>query len=72
MQLAIHADLAHAASDQLGVLGTEVEDQDAVGVNVLVSHELSFGKSLKLKAGSWKPKPGFLPAPAASFRRLSS
>src|SRR5690606_18061631 len=34
MQFAIHADLTHAAGDQLGVLGTEVEDQDAVGVNV--------------------------------------
>ncbi|MNG03998.1 hypothetical protein D3C84_871020 [compost metagenome] len=38
VQLAIHADLAHAAGDQLGVLGTEVEDQDAVGVNVRMGH----------------------------------
>jgi hypothetical protein len=28
MQLAIDAGLAHAARDQLGVLGTEVEDED--------------------------------------------
>ncbi len=34
MKLAVHADLAHAAGDQLGVLGAEVEDQDAVSVNV--------------------------------------
>ncbi|MNO91998.1 hypothetical protein D3C76_835590 [compost metagenome] len=34
MQLAVHADFAHAAGDQLGVLGTEIEDQDAVSVNV--------------------------------------
>ncbi|RMO84521.1 Cytosine deaminase [Pseudomonas syringae pv. maculicola] len=34
MQLAIHADFTHAAGDQLGVLGAEVEDQDTVGVNV--------------------------------------
>lgn len=34
MQFAVHTDFAHAAGDQLGVLGTEVEDQDAVSVNV--------------------------------------
>ncbi|RMN24332.1 Cytosine deaminase [Pseudomonas coronafaciens pv. zizaniae] len=34
MQFAIHTDFTHAAGDQLGVLGTEVEDQDTVGVNV--------------------------------------
>ena len=34
VQLAVHADLAHAAGNQLGVLGTEIEDQDAVSVNV--------------------------------------
>ncbi|MNN08968.1 hypothetical protein D3C81_1218370 [compost metagenome] len=34
VQFAVHADFAHAAGDQLGVLGTEVEDQDAVSVNV--------------------------------------
>jgi hypothetical protein len=26
--------ISHAAGDQLGVLGTEIEDQDAVSVNV--------------------------------------
>ena len=34
VQFAVNADFAHAASDQLGVLGTEVQDQDAVSVNV--------------------------------------
>ena len=34
VQFAVHADFAHAAGDQLGVLGTEVEDQDTVSVNV--------------------------------------
>lgn len=34
VQFAVHADFAHAAGDQLGVLGTEIEDQDAVSVNV--------------------------------------
>jgi len=28
MQFAVHAGLAHAAGDQLGVLGTEIEDED--------------------------------------------
>ena len=32
---AVDADFAYAAGDQLGVLGAEVEDQDALGVNVL-------------------------------------
>ena len=38
MQLAIHANLAHAAGDQLAVLGAEVEDQDTVGMNIGVGH----------------------------------
>src|SRR3990167_3656475 len=38
VQLAIHADLAHAAGDQLGVLGAEIQNQDAVSVDVLMSH----------------------------------
>ena len=33
-EFAVHADLAHAAGDQLGVLGAEVENQNAVGVDV--------------------------------------
>ncbi|CRM87606.1 hypothetical protein [Pseudomonas sp. 22 E 5] len=40
VQFAVHADFTHAAGDQLGVLGTEVEDQNAVGVNV-EGHEVS-------------------------------
>ncbi|MFO0450989.1 MAG: hypothetical protein ACK52I_20410 [Pseudomonadota bacterium] len=35
MDLAVHADLAHAARDQLRVLRAEVEDQDPVRVDVL-------------------------------------
>src|SRR6185436_12203065 len=31
---AVDAELAHAARDQLGVLGAEIEDQDARGVDV--------------------------------------
>ena len=34
MDLAVHAALAHAARDQLRVLRAEVEDQDAVRVDV--------------------------------------
>ena len=34
VELAIHADFAHAARDELGVLRAEIEDQDAVGVDV--------------------------------------
>ncbi len=34
MDLAVDAELAHATGDQLGVLRTEIEDQDAVGVDV--------------------------------------
>ncbi|MCY1439086.1 hypothetical protein D9M71_553070 [compost metagenome] len=45
VDLAVHADLAHAAGDQLGVLGTEIEDQDSVGVNVLGHGHLSLRNS---------------------------
>ena len=34
VDLAVHAELAHAAGDELGVLRTEIEDQDPVRVNV--------------------------------------
>jgi hypothetical protein len=36
MNLAIHAELAHAARDELRVLRTEVEDQYPVGVDIRV------------------------------------
>ena len=36
MDLAVDADLAHPARNQLGVLGTEIQDQDAVGVDVIM------------------------------------
>ncbi|MCY1422568.1 hypothetical protein D9M71_382550 [compost metagenome] len=45
VDFAVHADLAHAAGDQLGVLGTEIEDQDSVGVNVLGHGHLSLRNS---------------------------
>ena len=45
VQFTVHADLAHAAGDQLGVLGTEIEDQDSVGVNVLGHGHLSLRNS---------------------------
>ena len=35
MDFAIDADFAHPAGDQLGVLRTEIQDEDFVGVNVL-------------------------------------
>ena len=36
MDLAVHAALAHAARDELGDLGTEIEDQNGVGHRALV------------------------------------
>ena len=36
MDFTIHADLAHTARNQLGVLGTEIQDQDPVGMDVSV------------------------------------
>lgn len=50
VQFAVHADFTHAAGNQLGVLGTEVEDQDAVSVNV-EGHD-SFSDA----AASFKPQ----------------
>nr|GFD16369.1 hypothetical protein [Tanacetum cinerariifolium] len=46
---AVNADLTYATGDQLGVLGTEVEDQDTVGVNV-EGHE-SFSSKIRNKTG---------------------
>ncbi len=34
VQLAVDSGLAHAAGDKLGVLGTEIEDQDTLGVDI--------------------------------------
>jgi len=34
MDFAVHADFTHPAGDQLGVLRTEVQDQDSVGVDI--------------------------------------
>ena len=41
VQFAIDTDLAHTARDQLGVLGTEVQNEDAVGVNIVGHGRLS-------------------------------
>ena len=32
------SNLAHAAADQLGVLGSEIENEDILGMNVEVAH----------------------------------
>jgi hypothetical protein len=38
MDLAVHAAFADASCDQLGVLGPEIEDQDAVRVDIRRPH----------------------------------
>ncbi len=40
----VHADFPHPAGDQLGVLGTEVQNQDALGMDILHG---------SLSAGAW-------------------
>jgi hypothetical protein len=34
MDLAVHAQLAYASGDELGVLRTEIQDQDAMRVDI--------------------------------------
>ncbi len=34
MDLAVHTELAHTAGNELSVLGTEVENQNPVGMNI--------------------------------------
>jgi hypothetical protein len=41
MQLAIHSGFAHAAGNQLAVLGAEIKDQDSIGMNILGHGTLS-------------------------------
>ena len=53
MNLAVDAQLAHAARDQLGVLRAEVEDQDAVRVDVGVRGRPRGG----VGPGSWERSP---------------
>ena len=36
--LAVHADFPDTPGDQLGVLGSEIQDQDPVGMNVVCRH----------------------------------
>ncbi|MDT4862520.1 hypothetical protein FQZ97_971790 [compost metagenome] len=72
MDLAVHTDFAHAAGDQLGVLGTEVEDQDAVGVDILMGHFLPLEKMTegqRLEAGR---KCDLVQPPASSLQRKIS
>jgi hypothetical protein len=52
--LAVHADLADAARDQLGVLRAEIEDQDLV-VWILV---IIGARALASKT-AWRPSPSF-------------
>src|SRR5690606_20593250 len=62
--LAVHADLADASGDQLGVLRAEVEDEDLVGMDV--GHGSSVGSGAVAPGGLW-------PAPASTdlvVRRL--
>src|SRR5690606_32811284 len=57
MDLAIDAELAHAARDELGVLRSEVEDQDAVRVDVGV-RGWAHGSRGASKAGGLGPPRG--------------
>jgi hypothetical protein len=54
MDLAVDAKFAHAARDQLGVLRTEVQNEDAVRVNVRARGRL--GKDLI--GTSWNARHG--------------
>ena len=41
IDLTIHAEFAHASCNQLGVLGTEIQDQEPVSMNVVIgSHDI--------------------------------
>ncbi len=73
MQLAVHADLAHAAGDQLGVLGTEVENQNAVSVDVRMRHGAFLRKELEAESRKLEAQTGScnVRSPPSSFQRLS-
>ena len=61
VDFAIDADLPHPAGDQLGVLGPEVEDQDAVEMNVAGGHGVSplpWGKAGMAVKGAAFNRPG--------------
>jgi hypothetical protein len=40
MNLTLHPDFTHPARNQLRVLGTEVQDEDSVGMDILLRHGL--------------------------------
>jgi hypothetical protein len=42
MDLAIDPDFAHATRNELRVLGTEIQNQDAMGVNIVLCHSGGF------------------------------
>jgi hypothetical protein len=52
VKFAIDMGFAHPAGDKLGVLGTEIEDEDFFAVDVLVH-----GYSVKLATIVWMGKP---------------
>src|SRR4029077_12195280 len=58
VDLAVHPELAHAARDQLGVLGTEVEDQNAVRMNVRVGGRGGIDRSGDARHGWIARTPG--------------
>ena len=68
MDLAVNANLTDPAGDQLGVLGTEVQNQDAVRMDILQGHGISSEKvSYKRQAASYKYTPYCLQLEAFSL-----
>ncbi|GMQ54354.1 hypothetical protein YSKK_22160 [Halopseudomonas aestusnigri] len=68
MDLAVNTDLAHPTGNELGVLGTEVQNQDAVSVNIMQGHGISSEKvSYKRQAASYKYTPYCLQLEAFSL-----
>ncbi len=45
VDLAVNTDLTHPAGDELGVLGAEVQNQDAVRMDILQGHGISSEKN---------------------------
>jgi hypothetical protein len=52
MDLAVHAELAHAPRNQLGVLRAEIQDEDAVGVDVALCGRFCAGAG----RGTWEAR----------------
>jgi hypothetical protein len=55
VNLAIHAELAHATGDQLRVLGAKIQDQDAVGVNIRRQLKRAGPDAELRRCGNWAP-----------------